>query len=154
LYHPSRNRTSGRNTIFLFAAALFGQTVLPAFDVANIRINNSGEERSNCDFKNGRLGCTNLQLRVLIARVWTMTPDDELRVMAQTLLKERMALVMDIEQREKSVWALSVSKGEPKLTQTSFTIWKAKSCLYRWLWWTACRGLRRKTELRRRRFQP
>ncbi len=132
-------------SLFLFVAALFGQTVLPAFDVADIKINNSGADGSNCDFQNGRLACTNLQLRILIARVWTMTPDDvvgpswlddvrvdiiakaadpktpdgELRVMAQRLLKERMALVMHIEQREKSVWALSVSKGEPKLTQST-----------------------------------
>jgi len=132
-------------SLFILAAALFGQSVSPAFDVAEIKINNSGEIRSNCDFQNGLLACTNLQLRVFIARVWTMTPDDvigpswlddvridivakaanpktpdgELRLMAQRLLKERMALVVHIEQREKSVWALSVWKGGPKLTPST-----------------------------------
>jgi uncharacterized protein (TIGR03435 family) len=132
-------------SLFIFAAALFGQATLPAFDVAEIRINNSGDNRSHCDFQNGRVACTNLQLRVLIARAWTMTPNDvigpswlddvridmlakaanpktsdgDLRMMAQRLLKERMALVAHIEQREKSVWTLSVWKGEPKLTRST-----------------------------------
>ncbi len=118
---------------------------LARFDAADIKINNSGGNQSNCAFQNGRLACTNLQLRVFIARIWTMTPDDvigpswlddvrvdivakaaspktsdsDLRLMAQTLLKERMALMMHMEQREKSVWALSVWKGEPKLTPST-----------------------------------
>jgi uncharacterized protein (TIGR03435 family) len=47
------------------------------------------------------------------------TPDSDLRLMGQTLLREKMALVTHIEQRRKSVWALSVWKGEPKLTRST-----------------------------------
>jgi uncharacterized protein (TIGR03435 family) len=132
-------------TLFFFAAAAFGQTSAPAFDAGYIKINNSGGSQSHCSFQSGRVACTNLQLRIFIARVWMMTPDDvigpswlddlrvdivakaanprtsdsDLRLMAQKLLGEQMALVMHIEQREKSVWALSVWKGEPKLTRST-----------------------------------
>lgn len=44
------------------------------------------------------------------------TPDAEVRQMLQTLLKDRMKLVARTEQREKAVWALSVWKGQPKMT--------------------------------------
>ena len=85
---------------------------------------------------------TNFPLRFLIAEAWTIsgddvygppwlddvrvdviaktpspvTPDAELRRMAQTLLRERMKMVAHIEQREKPVWALAVWKDKPKLT--------------------------------------
>jgi uncharacterized protein (TIGR03435 family) len=128
----------------LVAASVFGQAApsSPAFEVADIRVNTSGSSESHANLSNGRLILTNLPLRFLIAEAWTMTTDDiygpswlddvhidaiakapspqtsdaDLRLMAQTLLKDRMKMVAHIEQREKAVWALSVWKGQPKMT--------------------------------------
>jgi uncharacterized protein (TIGR03435 family) len=113
----------------------FGQPI-PAhsFEAAEIKVNNSGAEKSSGDLSNGRLTLRNLPLRWLIAEAWTMHPDDvegpswlddvrvdtiakaaspqtsdaELRLMLQTLLQDRMKLVAHAEQRDKSAWVLTV----------------------------------------------
>jgi uncharacterized protein (TIGR03435 family) len=119
-----------------------GQTATPpSFEVAEIKINNSGPGDSRGDIANGRLYITNASLRNLIAEAWTttvdgvrgpswlddervdvvakttsaQTPDATVRLMLQNLLKDRMKLVTHMEQREESAWALSVWKGQPKL---------------------------------------
>jgi len=129
---------------FSLVAAAFGQTTQPApsFEVAEIRVNESGPGVNRGDISNGRLAITNIPLRVLVAEAWTIsmddvygpswlddvrvdivaktaspaTPDAEVRQMLQTLLQERMQLVAHVEQREKPVWALAVWKGKPKMT--------------------------------------
>lgn len=134
----------------LLATALFTQTVQqePSFDVADIKVNNSRARESSGDISNGRLTIRNVTLRFLIAESWNVTvddvsgptwlddvrvdivataaspqtPDSELRRMGQTLLKERMKLVMHIAQREQSVWALSVAKGTPNLTVSTMPV--------------------------------
>jgi uncharacterized protein (TIGR03435 family) len=130
-----------------FTLTAFAQTTQPppSFEAAELKINNSGETKSHCDLSNGRLYCQNLQLRFLIAEVWTMTtddvigpswlddvrvdivakapsaqtPDGDVRLMAQTLLRDRMKLVTHIEQRDKSVYALELWKGQPKLEKST-----------------------------------
>ena len=127
-----------------FGQIAFGQSPppLPAFEVADIRINNSGPGQSEGDIANGRLTIRNVPLRYLIAEAWTLTPDQvsgpawlddvrvdvvakaaspntpdaEVRQMIQTLLKDRMKMVVHIEEREHPVWALTVWKGQPKMT--------------------------------------
>ncbi len=122
---------------FALSVTALGQT----FDVAEIKINNSGPGDSRGDIANGRLYITNVPLRYLIAEAWTttvdavrgpswldderidivakttspQTPDATVRLMLQTLLKDRMKLVTHMEQRDESAWALSVWKGQPKL---------------------------------------
>jgi uncharacterized protein (TIGR03435 family) len=130
--------------VCFIAAGAFAQNVQPgpSFEVADMKVNTSGADKSAGDLANGRLVIRNLSLRILIAEAWNMNPDDiagpswlddvkidlvakaesprtpdgELRQMLQTLLKERMKLTAHVERREKSVWALSVWKGETKMT--------------------------------------
>lgn len=133
-------------TSLIFAACVltFGQTTVPppSFEAAELKLNNSGSARTQVRLADGRFVATNLLLRPLIAEAWNITPDavigpgwldevrldivakaaspqtsdSELRLMVQTLLKERMKLVMHIEQREQPAWLLMVWKGQPKLT--------------------------------------
>lgn len=127
------------------AFSAFGQT---SFEVADMKVNTSGGEKSSGDLSNGRLVFRNLPLRWLIAEAWTMNPDDVygpswlddvrvdlvakapspqtpdavLRLMLQTLLKERMNLASHIEQRDKTVWALTVWKGQAKLMPSAMPV--------------------------------
>lgn len=113
----------------------------PSFEVADIKVNTSGAQKSSGDLANGRLTLRNLPLRWLISEAWTMhpddidgpswlddirldviakapspqTPDSELRRMLQTLLEDRMKLVSHVEPRRKTVWALTIWKGETKM---------------------------------------
>ncbi len=122
----------------------FAQTTppTPSFEAAELKVNTSGETKSHCDLSNGRLYCQNLQLRFLIAEAWTMTtddivgpswlddvrvdivakaqsPDGDVRAMAQTLLRDRMKLNAHVEQRDKSVYALELWKGQPRLEKST-----------------------------------
>lgn len=116
----------------------------PAFEVADLKVNLSGMENSSGSLSNGRLIFRNVALRVVISEAWMMspdavygppwlddvridmaaktasdrTPDSELRLMLQALLKDRMKLAAHIEQRRKSVWALAVWKGLAKMTMS------------------------------------
>src|SRR5580658_11371868 len=47
------------------------------------------------------------------------TPDDQLRLMLQTLLKERFQLTMHTEQREMTHYELVVGKNGPKLKEST-----------------------------------
>jgi uncharacterized protein (TIGR03435 family) len=130
--------------IFASCALAFAQTTVqpPSFEVSELKLNNSGSARTQVSLADGRFVATNLLLRPLIAEAWNITPDavigpgwldgvrvdiiakaaspqtsdSELRLMVQTLLKERMKLVMHIEQRDQPGWLMSVWKGQPKLT--------------------------------------
>jgi uncharacterized protein (TIGR03435 family) len=119
-----------------------GRAVAACFRSCDIRLNTSGPGASKGDISNGRLTIRNIPLRYLIAEAWTIaggqvygpswlddvrvdivaktpspqTPDAEVRTMLQTLLKDRMKLVAHIEQREQPVWALTIWKGQPKMT--------------------------------------
>lgn len=131
--------------VWIVAFSVFGQT---SFEVADMKVNTSGGEKSSGDLSNGRLVFRNLPLRWLIAEAWTMHPDDvygpswlddvrvdlvakapsphtpdaELRVMLQTLLKDRMNLASHLEPRDKTVWVLTVWKGQAKLTPSAMPV--------------------------------
>jgi uncharacterized protein (TIGR03435 family) len=128
----------------LIAVAAFGQSGQPvlSFEVAEIKLNTSGSSESAGDLSNGRLYVRNVPVRLAIAEAWSVTPnyvsgpswlddvrvdvvakapsprtpDADLRLMLQTLLRDRMRMVAHMEQREQSVWALSVWKGHAKMT--------------------------------------
>jgi len=121
----------------LIAASAWGQR----FDAAELRVNQSGEERSSVDLTNGVLTMRNVSLRILLAELYLMTPDDivgpswlsdvhvdilakapshdtsdaDLREMAKALLRDRMKMAAHIEPRPRSVLALSIWKGQHKL---------------------------------------
>jgi len=99
------------------------------------------EERSSVNLANGVLTMRNVPLRVLLAEIYLMTPDDivgpswlsdvrvdiiakaashdasdaDLREMTKALLRDRMKMVARIEPRPRSVWALDIWKGRHKL---------------------------------------
>lgn len=121
----------------LFSLPIFAQT----FDAAEIRLNDSGLQKSSVNLASGVLTMRNVPLRVLLAEIYLMTPDDifgpswlsdvrvdivakaashdvsdaDLREMTKALLRERMKMVAHIEPRPRQVWALAVWKGAPKL---------------------------------------
>jgi uncharacterized protein (TIGR03435 family) len=130
-----------------FIPVFIGSVALaqPAFDVAELKVNRSGPGESRGDLSNGRLTVTNFPLRHLIAEAWSVqpsdvegpsfmdgvrvdvtakasspaTPDEQVRLMVQALLKDRMKLVAHVENRVKPVWSLTVWKGPPKLTRST-----------------------------------
>jgi uncharacterized protein (TIGR03435 family) len=131
----------------LFIPMILGSVALAqsAFEVAELKVNRSGPGESRGDLSNGRLTVTNFPLRYLIAEAWSVqpsdiegpaflddvrldviaktssptTPDQEVRLMVQTLLKDRMKLIAHVEERVKPVWALTVWKGQAKLTRST-----------------------------------
>jgi uncharacterized protein (TIGR03435 family) len=127
----------------ILAANLIGQTPTPpAFEVADLRLNVSGPGPPSVVLADGRVTIRNVALRPLIAAAWTLpvdavkgpdwlddvrvdlvakaaspeTPEADLRVMMRAVFRDRMKMVARIEERRESVWALSVWKGQPKLT--------------------------------------
>lgn len=62
----------------VFALNAFAQNAGPgpAFEVADLKVNVSGAEKSSGSLSNGRLAFRNLALRVLISEAWVMNPDD------------------------------------------------------------------------------
>jgi len=90
----------------------------------------------------GRVTIRNVALRPLIAAAWTLpvaavigpdwlddvrvdlvakaespqTPEADLRVMMRAVFRDRMKMVARIEERREPVWALTVWKGQPKMT--------------------------------------
>ncbi|HEY4085739.1 MAG TPA: TIGR03435 family protein [Bryobacteraceae bacterium] len=121
----------------LIAASAWGQR----FEAAELRVNPSSDERPSVHLENGALTMRNVPLRILLAELYLMTPDDivgpswlsdvhvdivakapshdasdaDLREMAKTLLRDRMKMVAHLDPRPRSVLALSIWKGEHKL---------------------------------------
>jgi len=48
----------------------------PSFEVADLKVNNSGAKESSGDISNGRLTTRNATLRFLIAESWSLTVED------------------------------------------------------------------------------
>jgi len=117
----------------------------PAFDVAELKLNKSGDMNMSGDFgKGGQLTARNVPLKYLIAEGyhvrmdqleapgWTgserydivakaapTTSTDELRRMVIRLLQDRLKLATHTEQKPMQVFVLVVGKGGPKLTKST-----------------------------------
>lgn len=132
--------------VFLLATSLAAQPSSsssdPVFDVADLKVNLSGTDPASAQISNGRVTIRNVSLRILIAAGWGLpvdavkgpdwlddihvdliaraaspqTPEADLRVMTRNVLRERMKMVTRMEEREESVWALTILKDQPKLT--------------------------------------
>ncbi len=127
----------------LLAASAFAQNpVTPAFDVASVKINRQEPfVDSALSFKGETLTMRNRNLRVIaawaynlqwsqiagpswidsdrfdiIAKAGKPLPEDEARLMLQTLLGERLHLAAHRETRSADVLALTVPKGGHKMT--------------------------------------
>jgi uncharacterized protein (TIGR03435 family) len=119
---------------------LTAQTLSPAFDVASVRVNKSGDpSRSVRAMPGGRFEATNAPLRNVIrfafelrtlgeiegAPEWMDTTAFDIRAsgpadasvprMVQTLLVERFKLVARRDVRERPVYALTLGRGDGSL---------------------------------------
>jgi len=133
--------------IGLLSCGVSGQvaTAPPVFEVASVRLNQTGTRGGTMDFPKGgeRFTATNMPLGALILIAYNVTvrqlsgpgaglsekydvaakaehavkPDEMLR-MLQALLADRFKLVVRRETREVPVWALTIGKGGPKLHQS------------------------------------
>lgn len=119
----------------------------PSFDVASVKVAPQpvGGYSSSMNVTPGRLNCTNVTLKKLIARAYSVrdyqvsgpdwintelytivasmpadTSGDDLLLMVQSLLAERFQLVFHKEQKDMPVYELVVGKGGHKLKQVEF----------------------------------
>jgi uncharacterized protein (TIGR03435 family) len=135
--------------LVLFCVAclpMAGQETKPlAFEVAEVKLNKSGEQRMSARLINGQVRVVNAPLRLLLAEAFRMpndtiagapgwldsdrydivakagpeTPEDDLRRMLQTLFAERFKLAARIDQKENATYALTVGKGGAKLKEST-----------------------------------
>ena len=128
----------------LLSGAIFGQAVksAPAFEVASVKVNTSGESRTTDNLDNGRLMLHNYPMLGIIAFAYSISFDriagpqwlgterydidakfvpgtvrsrDDLLLMVQKLLAERFHLTIHHEQKPVPAWALVVGKNGLKL---------------------------------------
>jgi uncharacterized protein (TIGR03435 family) len=125
----------------------FGQTTLPEFETASVKANTSGNgsspgSTSSVNTAKGRIEFTNVTLRQLIERAYSLRPfqlagpvwlgnvgvdivakypaettNEQRTLMLQALLAERFHLAIHRESKEMSAYALVVAKNGPKLTE-------------------------------------
>jgi uncharacterized protein (TIGR03435 family) len=128
----------------IFAIAVNAQTPL-AFEVASIHQSSADESHAQLGFSGGRFSVENCTLSFIIqqayglrdfqlvggpkwmsdgsrfdiqAKAAAITSDDQLKLMAQTLLADRFQLKVHREMRPVAVYTLVIAKSGPKL-QTS-----------------------------------
>jgi uncharacterized protein (TIGR03435 family) len=128
-------------TVLMIVCAAQAQDSRPAFGVASVKFNKSGERASSTVFPpGGRFSAKNSSLKLLIRLAYGVAdyqiaggPDwirfdhfdveakseanptlDELKLMLQQLLGERFQLNVHRATKEDAVYALVVSKGGPK----------------------------------------
>jgi uncharacterized protein (TIGR03435 family) len=127
-------------SLALIACTGLAQTAAPAFDVASVKANDSGDGHSHTDSEHGQVRIQNRPLRLLIEMAYNVgeyqlaapdwlasarydviakappeATDEQISAMMQTLLVERFKLTTHRESRPLSVYALTIAKGGPKL---------------------------------------
>jgi uncharacterized protein (TIGR03435 family) len=130
------------NLTILMSCVGFGQPApaLPEFEVADIRVNNSGQAGiQGTILAGGQISMRNIPIKELIVQAYRAgdvaggpswldserfdllakappnTPEDTLRLMLQTLLAERFKLAFHREQKITAVFALVAARGGFKL---------------------------------------
>jgi uncharacterized protein (TIGR03435 family) len=124
-----------------FAATLAAQQPAPAFEVASVKPNASGEIEGSIGPRPGGYAATNIPLRLLIIRAYELrsfqvaggpgwidgerfdvtarapegTPPNQVFSMLRTLLAERFKLVAHTEKREQPVYALVTARADGRL---------------------------------------
>jgi len=120
------------------ASVLWAQS--PAFEVASVKVNHSGDGSSNAPrLTNGRLVAENATMRTILQTAYGLSalqiagpawidsdrfdleakspagiPDSAMMPMLQALLKERFQMAAHSETRSTAVYDLTVTKGGPK----------------------------------------
>ena len=123
------------------AANLAAQQLAPAFEVASVKRNASGEIEGSIGPRPGGYAATNIPLRLLIIRAYELrsfqvaggpswidgerfdvtarapegTPANQVFSMLRTLLAERFKLVAHAEKREQPVYALVTARADGRL---------------------------------------
>src|ERR1041385_6222253 len=121
--------------LLLSSCCTFAQA--PAFEVADVKVNQSGEARMAIDLQpGGKLVMRNVPMKVMIVFAYHVRPEaltgpawmdtarydvvakasekasqDEVRRMTQTLLAERFKLAIHTEQRPMAAYAMTVGKS-------------------------------------------
>jgi len=145
--------------ILLLVSGIHAFCQLPAtslsFEVADVKVNKSGEARMAVDFQGGgKLSMRNVPMRVLImfayhvraegvegwpswfesdrfdvvAKAAQTTAPDDLRRMLQTVLAERFKLLVHTDQKIMPAYALVVGKSGPKLQPSEVAILMEQRC--------------------------
>lgn len=134
-------RTPGVIATIVILAATSARAQLPAFEVASIKVNASGSQRSNFEVTPGRLTATNVSVLQMISMAytaggplpagsiidapeWTRTmhfdiaakaegqpTPDQVRTMIRALLAERFHLRLRPESRQRPVYRLTVARA-------------------------------------------
>ncbi len=127
----------------------------PSFEVADVKINKSGEPRMMVDMlPGGKLTIRNVPMKVILMLAWHVRADalfgapswlesdrfdivakapqtastDEMRRMLQTLLAERFNLTVHTDQKVMPVYALVVGKAGPKMQPTEAGLLSERGC--------------------------
>jgi len=134
----------------------FGQSQTPpSFEVADVKVNKSGETRMAVDFQpGGKLSMRNVPMKVMIILAYHVRPDavtggpgwlesdrfdvvakalqttspDELRLMLRTLLAERFKLAIHTDQKIMPAYALALGKTAPKLEPSAAALLTDQRC--------------------------
>jgi len=132
--------------LLLVSVAAFGQDGRPrAFEVAEVKVNKSGDGRVSVSLVNGQVRLINAPMRLMIAGAYSVNPDavtggpgwidsdrfdlvakstpdateDELRGMLRVLLAERVKLAAHVEEKQTATYALVVAKSGHKLKEST-----------------------------------
>ena len=137
----------------LWVAAAVAQA--PAFEVADVKSNRSGEARMAVDLQpGGRLTMRNVPLKVMIVFAYHLRPEaldgpdwlgserfdvvakaperasqDDVRRMMQTLLAERFHLAVHTEQRLSAAFVLTAAKSGAKLQASDAALLSGQRCV-------------------------
>jgi uncharacterized protein (TIGR03435 family) len=150
-------RSANAFLLFLCSVPAFNQAeaTLPSFEVADVKINKSGEVRMAVDLQGGgRLIMRNVTMKVMImmayharpdavtggpgwldsdrfdvvAKAGQTTPPDDIRRMLQTLLAERFKLAIHPEPKIMQAYALVLGKSGPKLQASEAAVLSERRC--------------------------
>ena len=109
----------GSAVVCCIGAGVFAQAPSsPAFEVASVKLNTSGENRALFgNAPGGRFNATNVPLRSLVAAAYNSQPGapDNVFMMLRTLLIERFKLVTHRETRELTLYELVLARSDKKL---------------------------------------
>ncbi len=146
-------RTRGSLMLAACCAAAVAQ---PSFEVADVKANSSGETAMAVDFQGGaRFMARNVPMRILIALAYHVRPDavtggpgwlgssrydilakgsqkassDEIRLMLQSLLRERFLLAVHREQKSMAAFALETVRGGPTMKASADAPLSEQRCL-------------------------
>jgi len=143
-----------RDGVVLFLLPLASAFAQPAFEVADVKSNRSGEVRMSVDIQpGGRFTARNVPMKVLIALAyhvrdldggpsWLATErfdivakasektasQDDVRLMLRTLLSQRFGLVTHTEQKAMPAFALVQGKTASKLQRSDVALLSERRC--------------------------